>query len=173
MLLGVGAAPLGARQRSRLPAGEGGMFVLNSESQAGAYELDPQQAPFLSSSPILYTYFARFYRYGDELLLNHHTVPRSGHAGPEDIYFSPLKSVQRDDAGILSLHWWTDNEALKARKCRSSLGQPALRSARGRLYDRRRSGALERTHWGAGSFARSVQHRERRHPGGGSDAAWD
>ena len=49
-------------------------------------------------------------------MLNHHTVPRSGHAGPEDIYFSPLKSVQRDDAGILSLHWWTGNEALKGRE---------------------------------------------------------
>ena len=126
MLLGVGAAPLGARQRSRLPAGEGGMFVLNSERQAGPYELDPQQAPFLSSSPILYTYFARFYRYGDDLLLNHHTVPRSGHAGPEDIYFSPLKSVQRDDAGILSLHWWTGNEALKGKEMPVVLGDSQL-----------------------------------------------
>ena len=126
MLLGVGAAPLGARQRSRLPAGEGGMFVLNSENQAGPYELDPQQAPFLSSSPILYTYFARFYRYGDELLLNHHTVPRSGHAGPEDIYFSPLKSVQRDDAGILSLHWWNGNEALKGKAMPVVLGDSQL-----------------------------------------------
>ena len=116
MLLGVGAAPLGARHHSRLPAGEGGMFVLNSENQAGPYELDPDQAPFLSSSPMLYTYFARFYRCGEELLLNHHTVPRSGHAGPEDIYFSPLKSVQRDDSGILNLHWWPGNEALKGRE---------------------------------------------------------
>ena len=116
MLLGVGAAPLGARQGSRLPAGEGGMFVLNSDSQAGPFEADLDQAPFLSSSPILYTYFARFYRCGDELLLNHHTVPRSGHAGPEDIYFSPLKSLQQDDAGILSLHWWPGNDALKGRE---------------------------------------------------------
>ena len=89
------------------------MVVLNSEDQAGPYTLDPNQAPFLSSSPSLYTYFARFYRCGDDLLLNHHTVPRSGHAGPDDIYFSPLKAVQRDDSGILTLHWWPGNEALK------------------------------------------------------------
>jgi len=100
--------------------------VLSSANQAGPYELDPQQAPFLSSSPILYTYFARFYRYGDELLLNHHTVPRSGHAGPEDIYFSPLKSVQSDDGGILSLHWWTGNEALKGKAMPVVLGDSEL-----------------------------------------------
>ena len=113
MLLGVGSAPLGARHRARLPAGEGGMVVLNAAGQSGPYQLDPLQPPLLSSSPSLYTYFARFYPCGDEMLLNHHTVPRSGHRGPDDIYFSPLKAVQRSEAGILSLHWWPGNEALK------------------------------------------------------------
>ncbi len=116
MLLGVGAMPLGARHSARLPAGEGGMVALNAERQAGPYRLDPMQPPLLSGSPNLYTYFARFYRCGAELLLNHHTVPRGGHRGVEDIYFSPLKAVRRDEAGILSLRWWAGNEALKGRQ---------------------------------------------------------
>lgn len=32
---------------------------------------------------------------------------------PQDIYFAPLKQVQCDASGILSLHWWAGNEALK------------------------------------------------------------
>jgi hypothetical protein len=60
----------------------------------------------------LYTYFARFYRCGDELLLNHHTVPREW---GDDVFFAPLKAVSRDRDGILHLTWWPGNEALKGR----------------------------------------------------------
>ena len=70
----------------------------------------PAQPLLLGSSPMLYTYFARFYRYGDQLLLNHHTVPRQTLG---DVYLAPLKTVHRDDSGILSLRWWPGNEALK------------------------------------------------------------
>lgn len=114
MLLGVGSMPLGARHLSRLPAGEGGMRVLVADQQSGPYRLDARQPLLLGSSPNLYTYFARFYRCGDTLLLNHHTVPRTWDVNsPRDIYFSPLKVVQCDADGILSLHWWVGNEALK------------------------------------------------------------
>ena len=114
MLLGVGSMPLGARRLSRLPAGEGGMFVLGADQQSGPYRLDLRQPLLLGSSPNLHTYFARFYRCGDMLLLNHHTVPRTWDVNsPRDIYFSPLKVVQCDADGILSLHWWVGNEALK------------------------------------------------------------
>lgn len=114
MLLGVGSMPLGARHLSRLPGGEGGMFILAADDQVGPYELDPRQPLLLGSSPHLYTYFARFYRHGDTLLLNHHTVPRRWQPdSPQDIYFAPLKEVQCDAAGILSLHWWAGNKALK------------------------------------------------------------
>ena len=114
MLLGVGSMPLGARRLSRLPAGEGGMFVLGADQQSGPYRLDLRQPLLLGSSPNLHTYFARFYRCGDMLLLNHHTVPRTWDVNsPRDIYFAPLKVVRCDADGILSLHWWAGNEALK------------------------------------------------------------
>ena len=112
MLLGVVEMPLGARHLARLPAGESGMFVLSAERQTGPYRLDPNQPMLLGSSPSWYTYFARFYRVDDELLLNHHTVPRPSPV-PGDSYFSPLKAVHRDAAGVLSLRWWPGNEAIK------------------------------------------------------------
>lgn len=111
MLLGTIGMPLGARHIARMPVGETGMFPLVSDKQEGPFRLDPAQPLLLGSSPNWYTYFARFYRCGDELLLNHHTVPRAGTA--EDSYFSPLKAVHQDAAGLLELRWWPGNEALK------------------------------------------------------------
>jgi len=109
MLLGAFSLSLGNRYMARLLAGEAGMYVLTSDRQAGPYRpLD--QPPLLSGSPGPYTYFARFYRCDDELLLNHHTVP---HQGTGDSYFAPLKVVRRDATGHLGLHWWPGNEALK------------------------------------------------------------
>ena len=113
MLLGVGKShALGSRHLSDLLAGECGMYVLSSKSQTGPYRLDPGQRLLLGNSPKRLNYFARFYRCGEELLLNHHTVPRQ--PGGES-YFSPLKTVHCDAAGILSLRWWSDNEGLKGR----------------------------------------------------------
>ena len=43
-------------------------------------------------------------------MLNHHAVTRKpGHDG----CFAPLKTVHHDAAGLLSLHWWSGNAALK------------------------------------------------------------
>jgi hypothetical protein len=112
MLLGVGSLSLGTRHIGRLLAGEGGMHVLVSDKQMGPYRTQPGQDLLLGGSPKLYTYFARFYRCGDELLLNHHTVPREW---GEDVFFAPLKAVSRDGDGILHLVWWPGNEALKGR----------------------------------------------------------
>ena len=110
-LLGVHPEmPLGARHTPWLLDGEGGMYVLMSEKQAGPYRLLPDNPPLLGSRPIHYAYFGRFYRFGGEVLLNHHAVTRKpGHDG----CFAPLKTVHHDAAGLLSLHWWSGNEALK------------------------------------------------------------
>jgi hypothetical protein len=119
MLLGVFHAPLGARYRSRLPGGECGMYVASAGTQRGPYEVLPGQPLLLGSSPSVYTYFARFYRCGEEMLVNHHTVARTTphvgfNAGP-DVMFAPLKRAVVDEAGILRLGWWAGNEALKHR----------------------------------------------------------
>jgi hypothetical protein len=118
MLIGVGSShPLGARHLSSLLAGESGMYVAVSGAAAGPYRVDQRQRILLGSSPRLYTYFARFYRCGDEMLLNHHTVPREWRIdgiGPEhDVYLAPLKRVAVDAEGMMSLRWWPGNEALK------------------------------------------------------------
>ncbi|MDB5074861.1 MAG: hypothetical protein JWO42_1040 [Chloroflexi bacterium] len=110
MLLGAYSLSLGSRHMARVPAGESGMYVLTSECQAGPYRLQPEQPLLLGSSPHPFTYFARFYRCGQELLLNHHTVPRQPDG---ESTFSPLKAVHSTASGLLSLHWWTGNEALK------------------------------------------------------------
>lgn len=110
LLLGVYELPLGARHMARQPAGESGMFVLKSERQVGPYRLAADQPLLLGSSPTPYTYFARFYRHGDELLLNHHTVARKW---GDPIFFAPLKAVHCDAAGVLTLRWWAANQVLK------------------------------------------------------------
>jgi hypothetical protein len=120
MLLGVFHAPLGARHLSRLPAGECGMYVASSAAQSGPFRLHVKQPLLLGSSPSVFTYFARFYRLGEEVLVNHHTVarttPHTGmNAGP-DVMFAPLKKAYVDEEGILSLRWWPGNEALKGRR---------------------------------------------------------
>ena len=120
MLLGVGKShALGSRHLSDLLAGECGMYVLSSQSQTGPYRLEPGQRLLLGNSPKRLNYFARFYRCGDQLLLNHHTVPRQPGG---DSYFSPLKTVHCEAAGILSLRWWPGNEALRGRRLPVVLG---------------------------------------------------
>lgn len=124
MLLGVFSMPLGARQLARVPGGECGMFVVSADVQTGPYRLNPNQRPLLSGSPNPSAYFARFYRIGQDLLVNHHTVARSSpmvgyNAGP-DVHLSPLKAVHHAD-GILSLRWWPGNEALKGKRLPISL----------------------------------------------------
>lgn len=110
MLLGVYSHSLGSRHMARLLAGEAGMYVLTAERQTGPYRPQPEQPLLLGSSPQPSTYFARFYRCGDQLLLNHHTVPRQPTG---ESTFSPLKAVHCTASGLLSLHWWTGNDALK------------------------------------------------------------
>ena len=110
MLLGAYSLSLGSRHVGRVLAGETGMYVLTAENQAGPYSLNPEQPLLLGSSPNPSTYFARFYRCGPDLLVNHHTVPRQP-AG--ESYFAPLKSVRCSPSGLLSLSWWAGNEVLK------------------------------------------------------------
>jgi hypothetical protein len=116
MLLGQAEIPLGMRHTLHHPAASGGMYVLVADRQTGPFRPDPRQDPLLVSSPDHYTYFARFYRCGDELLLNHHSIAHIGAianiTAKLGTYFAPLKAVHRDPEGLLSLHWWSGNQAL-------------------------------------------------------------
>lgn len=120
MLLGIFHAPPGARHISRNPGGECGMVPLVAESPAGPFRLLDGQSIVIGSSPSVYTYFARFYRMGDDLLVNHHVVARTTphvgfNAGP-DVMFAPLKKAHVDENGLFSLRWWNGNDRLKDRR---------------------------------------------------------
>lgn len=116
MLLGQAEIPLGVRQTAHHPSASGGMYALVADRQTGPFRLDPRQGPLLVSSPNHYTYFSRFYRCGAELLFNHHSIARVGdiaNTTPKlGTYFAPLKAVHCDSDGLLSVHWWTGNNAL-------------------------------------------------------------
>ncbi len=55
-----------------------------------------------------HTYFSRFFPTPDGMLVNHHSIARSG-----PVYFAPLKSAVVDDKGTLRLGWWKGNEGMK------------------------------------------------------------
>jgi hypothetical protein len=61
-----------------------------------------------------HTYFARFFRTADELLVNHHAIPRSQNRhGRHQCYFAPIKKAVVDDEGALWLAYWPGNDRLK------------------------------------------------------------
>jgi hypothetical protein len=106
------------------------MYPLSADNQRGPFTLNSHQPLLLGSSPSVYTYFARFYRLGEEILVNHHTISRSPsnvefNAGP-DVMFAPLKKAHVDEEGILSLRWWPGNEALKHRPLALSFSDSEL-----------------------------------------------
>ena len=81
---------------------------------------DQPQGPFLPATKNFrllsgHTYFTRFLRTPDGLLINHHassSKPAPGF-GDRQVYFSPLKSAVVDDEGVLRLGWWKGNEKMK------------------------------------------------------------
>lgn len=124
MFAALAEIPLGLEWARHHAQGVGGVYVLRSSHQEGPFELDPRQAPVLVSAPDHHTYFARFYRYGNEMLAAHHSLDSSRFIATVQpkmgTYFAPLKKVQVDD-GILSLRWWHGNDALKGSELPTAL----------------------------------------------------
>jgi hypothetical protein len=117
MLMGLFQLGLGNRHIAGNERIEAGMAVLTADEQMGPYTRQPNQPMLMGASPWPHTYFARFYRVNDELLINHHAVARTTpvigfNAGP-DVGFSPLKRAVVDEAGVLHMGWWQGNEALR------------------------------------------------------------
>jgi hypothetical protein len=74
---------------------------------------DKPEGPFLAAKRNVrllagHTYFSRFYRAPDGLLVNHHSIARNG-----QVYFGTLKATAVDREGTLRLTWWPGNERLK------------------------------------------------------------
>lgn len=90
-----------------------GMYTLESDSPKGPFRPSKKNFKLLtSSSGFLFTYFARFFPYKGEVLVDHQTISRDG----KEVYFGLLKKTAVDKEGILRLSYWSGNEKLKGGK---------------------------------------------------------
>ena len=109
LMLGYGECLLGNRWVwNDLNDTVGGMFCFMSDRPEGPYRPDIEAYRLLVSKG---TYFSRFYRTPDEVLVNHHSIELVGD-GPR-IWMAPLKKAVVDAGGHLRLGYWTGNEGLK------------------------------------------------------------
>lgn len=83
--------------------GNVGMYTLESNSPKGPFYPSKKNFKLLTSPPnFLFTYFARFFPYKGEVLVNHHAISR----GDKERYFGLLKKASVDKEGILRLGYW-------------------------------------------------------------------
>lgn len=105
---GLGAGEVGAIERIGekfvMMFGAGGMYTLVAERPEGPFRLAEINAVLLDG----HTYFARFLRTADEVLVNHHSIMRDG-----TVHMGLLKRAVVDAAGTVRLAWWPGNDALK------------------------------------------------------------
>ncbi len=108
---GVGEGEVGAIEKLGdkyyLMFGTGGQMVtLLADQPAGPFRPASKNFHLLAG----HTYFSRFYRTPEGVLVNHHSIARDG-----QVYFGTLKATRIDPDGALRLAWWPGNEALKRR----------------------------------------------------------
>ena len=86
-----------------------------AEAPSGPFRVASRNYRLLENSGAhKHTYFARFFRAGGELLVNHHAITRmQNEHGRPVCYFSPLKKAVVDADGTLWLKYWPGNERLK------------------------------------------------------------
>lgn len=85
-----------------------GMYTFVAEQPEGPFRPDKQAYRLLVSNG---TYFARFYRFQDELLVNHHSFEPDGDEGV--VWMAPLKRAALNSEGSLDLYYWQGNEKVK------------------------------------------------------------
>jgi hypothetical protein len=113
MIIAMAEEELGNRQLWRQNMGNTGMYCFTSDSLDGPFALQKENPRLLVSKDRM-TYFARFYRCGEQTLLSHHSIERCGYAKKRaGVWMAPLKSAKPDDNGILRLGYYEGNEALK------------------------------------------------------------
>jgi hypothetical protein len=86
----------------------GGMRTLVADTPEGPFAPATTNFDLLAGQSGMYTYFARFFRTPNGVLVNHHSRMRNG-----QVYFAPLKRALVDERGTLRLGWWEGNNALK------------------------------------------------------------
>lgn len=84
------------------------MHTLVAERPEGPFRRAARNPVALSGN----TYFARFVRTPDGLLVNHHSHGINGWPYEQE-YFAPMKRAVVDSEGVFRLMWWRGNESLK------------------------------------------------------------
>jgi len=104
---------IGDRYYLMLGAG-GGMRTLVGEAPSGPFAPAERNFNLLAGRSGWHTYFTRFLRTPDGVLVNHHAMRRDRQRQHvPDVYFAPLKRAVVDERGTLRLGWWEGNELLK------------------------------------------------------------
>ena len=102
------------------------MKTMIAANPAGPYTVAPTNYALLENSgEHKHTYFARFLRTPDDILVNHHAVTRFQLDTGRDIcYWAPLKRAFVDDNGTLWFGYWQGNEALKKNPVSTQFAAP-------------------------------------------------
>jgi hypothetical protein len=111
LMLGYSEQGLGERQISgyeiQTPSG---MYLFTAKSPLGPFRPATHAYRLLVSNG---TYFTRFYRTPQELLINHHSIEKVSETAK--IWMAPLKSCVIDAAGDLHPGYWLGNESCKGK----------------------------------------------------------
>jgi hypothetical protein len=111
LMLGYGETHLGNRHAAPVLSSPFGMYTFVADNPEGPFTADTEAYRLLTSNgSFRMTYFARFYPTPQGMLVNHHSVTRSGR-----IWMAPLKKAVITD-GHLGLGYWEGNEAVKGRQ---------------------------------------------------------
>ena len=125
---GVGSGEVGAVERigeryymmfGTTLGGRRGMMTLVAERPTGPFVAARKNLRLLEGK---HTYFSRFLRTGDEVLVNHHAIARNA-----QVSMGLLKAAVVDEEGTLRLGWWQGNEKLKEGAERVRLSRPISR----------------------------------------------
>jgi hypothetical protein len=109
LMLGYGETGLGNRNALRPLEGRTGMYTFVSDDPRGPFRADTGAYRLLTSiTGIRMSYFSRFYPTPEGMLVNHHSISRSGVR-----WLAPLKRAVVDEGGHLHLGYWAGNEAAK------------------------------------------------------------
>lgn len=123
MIIGMSEDSLGNRQLWRQNVGNTGMYCFVSDTVDGPFALQ-QAHPRLLVSEDRMTYFARFYPFGNRMLLSHHSVERCNYPGKRaGVWMATLKTATPDEQGALRLGYYEGNDALSGERIPLRLDQ--------------------------------------------------
>lgn len=121
MLMGADESVLGSRSSASLVRKEEiGMFVYSAINPYGPFRAEPESWLFLTGpcDRFLMTYFARFYKFQDQILINHHSIEPPQKGKPlvfARSWMAPLKVAKLKGNRKLFPGYWKGNEALKGK----------------------------------------------------------